>query len=96
MTKIKETDKIVLICAPKKSGNTVGIDAFCVKCDCDIWISDSTINSVKQQHPGIDLLVNKPDAYCIDCGKEHLRKIKNPEVIPLTEEQINEIKLARK
>lgn len=95
MKDIKKDDSIVLICAPKNSGNTIGIEAFCVKCDCSIWISDSTINSVKDQYQDVDLLVNKPKAFCIKCGMAHLKTVEHKEVIPLSKTQIEEITLAR-
>ena len=70
---------------------TKGIEAFCNKCDHKVWISDSTIASIKQQNPELNLEETTPGVLCVECGMKELEGMKEPKVIALTELQKKEL-----
>ena len=66
----KEKDDIICICTPAGRDNyTVGISVPCVgTCGRNVWLSDSTIATIKQKHPNVNLEENPPKPVCIECG----------------------------
>ena len=84
-------DEIIAICSNENSGNTIGIWAHCRKCDTDVWLSDSTIESIKTNYPDTDILENPPVLLCIGCGLEHIKDSKSQVITKPTEKQLAEI-----
>lgn len=82
---------IIAICSPENFHATVGIEVVCLKCDIPVWLSDSTIESIKEGHPGVDLIKTPPVVLCIECGMEHIKNSGNTSFFAPTEKQINEI-----
>lgn len=64
--------------------NTVGIEAHCGKCDCKVHLSDTTIRALKQ-HEGHPVIL-----ICEDHWEAELEG--NINLVPLNQEQIEEIK----
>lgn len=85
-------DDIIVICGESKI--TLGIDVICIDCKKPLWMSDSSINSVKQNNPGMDLEKHPPTVLCMDCGTKRMEQNSNEErVIALpTPEQVKELK----
>jgi hypothetical protein len=88
----KEEDEIIAICSNVNSGNTIGIYVPCRKCGVDAWLSDSTIDSIKLNHPEINIVENPPVVLCIACGIAHMNNSKSSVIIPPSKKQLEEIK----
>ncbi len=57
------------ICSFRSHKNaTVGIEAFCTDCTSEIWLSDSTMQSLKDKFPENDFIKYPPKLFCIPCG----------------------------
>ena len=90
----KKYDEVIVICGESKV--TIGINVICVDCGKPLWMSDSSMNSVKLNNPGVDLEKHPPTVLCIDCGNKKIEKEKDADiekiVAPLTNEQLDEFK----
>jgi len=83
-------DDIVIVCSPTNHGLWNTIQANCRICNETIYLSDSSIESVKQQQPEVDLEKNPPILVCLSCGIHQLEK-EDVTIMPLTEGQIKEL-----
>lgn len=77
-------EEIILICSSENTGCTAGRWNKCSNCKNDVWVSDSSINALKGQQPDKIL--------CFDCGMVKYRNENELNILPLTAEQIREIK----
>lgn len=84
-------NEILAICSTSNSGNTNGIDAACRDCDTQVWLSDSTMKSIRLSFPGVDLEKHPPIVLCLICGMKRMKDNNDITLIPPTEEQIKEI-----
>lgn len=84
-------DEILAICSTENTGNTIGIDAHCINCDTKVWLSDSTIKSIKSSFPDVDLKVHPPTILCMLCGMKRIKDTKDVNIMPPTDEQVKEI-----
>ena len=81
----KENDNVIIICGPVDRNATEGQKTKCAKCNDDIWMSNSSISSVKMHSE------SPPIILCIPCGMGKIKKEKNVEVMPISDEQWTEI-----
>ncbi len=87
-------DSIMAICTERSSKNppaTVGIWVPCMGCQKDVWLSDSTIKSMKEQHPNIDLVKNPPEPFCMTCGLKKIAEMEEPAFMKPGKAQTEEI-----
>jgi hypothetical protein len=89
----KEKDDIICICSIENTGHTIGVRVPCRGDDCKntVWLSDSTINTIKQQNPGINLSENPPSPVCMECGLKIMSKSKDFKMSPMSSEQAKEL-----
>ena len=85
-------DDLIIICSKKNDAQTIGVPATCRKCGTPIWISDTTIDSIKQNHPNINISENPPVALCIECGLKQMDSMEAPVITPLTDLQLEELR----
>jgi hypothetical protein len=81
-------EEVAVICSPKSdriAPETVGIWAYCVKCSCEVWLSDTSTQAVKEVNPEAKIM-----PHCISCGTELLNG--EHKIIPPSEGQLKEIK----
>jgi hypothetical protein len=92
----KEKDTIICICSTDNTVHTVGVRVPCRGDECKntVWLSDSTINTIKQGHPGINLEENPPSPVCIECGIKIMEKSKDFSISPMSKEQAYELSKA--
>lgn len=64
--------------------NTIGITAYCGKCNCEVHLSDTTIAALKKVPDHKVILV------CEDHWEEEIKE-NDPIFVPLTKEQLVEI-----
>ena len=90
----EEKDEIIAICSTENTGNTRGMWVPCRgACRRTVWLSDSTINAMKESNPQINLEINPPIVLCIECGLPQLKKDGSaPILVPPTAEQLEELK----
>jgi hypothetical protein len=82
-------DEIIVICSENNHNSTVGVQVYCRKCQTKIWLSDSTIKSIRLNHPQIDIEKTPPITLCIKCGTERIDD--DTVFVPITDEQMAEI-----
>jgi hypothetical protein len=89
----EEKDDIVCICSSDNTVHTIGVRVPCRGDNCKntVWLSDSTIKTIKQQHPGIDLEKNPPSPVCLDCGLKIMRNSKDFKMAPMSVQQAAEL-----
>lgn len=89
----QKPNKAVAVCmrtAPGKRQFNTGMEVPCTKCTHLVWLSDSTIGSMKENHPHID--PNKDlQVMCMECAMEEMRKMEDPSFVPPTQTQLNEL-----
>lgn len=93
MEKKKEIDSVMTICSSRTDEHppvTVGIWVPCTGCKADVWLSDTSVSSIKQQHPHI-VDANGILPYCFTCGFAEIEKMKDPQFLQPTSEQVDEI-----
>ncbi len=89
----EDKDEIIAICNTANENLTIGISVPCRKCGTAAWLSDSTIESIKESHPGVDIVENPPIVLCLTCGIEHMNNSANdPVIIPPSKKQLEELK----
>jgi hypothetical protein len=92
----KEIDEIIAICSLRNEGHTVGISVPCRGCGKTVWLSDSTINSIKANQPEVDLVKTPPVPLCIYCGIKRMEESESKSnetiLMPISDEQITELK----
>jgi hypothetical protein len=95
---MKEKDKpekMMAVCSRQNSGGTKGIRVPCTgTCGETVWLSDSTVNLVKQQYPDADLEKNPIQPMCIECAMPTLKANKDMEYAKPSDEQMDELKKA--
>lgn len=84
-------DDVIIICSTQNTAHTKGIRAFCTKCNASVWLSDSSIKSVKSKDPNLDLEKDPPHLLCETCGLPVLMGAKDLEIMNMTLEQKTEI-----
>lgn len=93
MSQKNEPNKAVAICmktAPGKKQFNEGMEVPCNKCTHLVWLSDSTISAMKQNHPQLD--PNKDlEVMCMECAMEAMRQLEDPKFVPPTQTQLNEL-----
>lgn len=89
-------EKTIVICGQDNYTGADSIDVNCRKCNLAVILSDSTIRSLKQNKPDLDIVKDPPIVLCIECGMTYIEEQKNGgeeiKVIPLSAEQIEEFK----
>lgn len=89
-------DKTVVLCGADNYTGADSIDVNCRKCNAAVILSDSTIRSLKQNDPELDLDKDPPIVLCVECGLEYINKSKAEgeelNIVPLTEEQLREFR----
>lgn len=90
---MSEEKDIICICSTENTEYTIGVRIPCRGDGCKhtVWLSDSTINTIKQKNPGIDLIKNPPSPVCMDCGLKIMRNAKDFTMMPMSEEQAMEL-----
>ncbi len=80
------------ICSFKSDRNaTVGIAAFCTDCTTEIWLSDTTMQSLKEKFPENDLVKYPPKLFCIPCGMKQMDTDKEIKLMETTDIQKAEL-----
>lgn len=88
-----EADDILIVCSDEN--NLLNhLDVQCRDCQKDVTLSDSTIQSIKLQHPDIDLVACPPTLVCLEC---FFKSYYDPDKIqPLSQTQADDILSLRK
>ena len=89
---MEDKDEIIAVCSTERYGHTVGKWVPCKGCNKNVWLSDSTLNSIRIQYPSLDMEKNPPAPTCIDCGLPTVLQMQDPKFINITPEQMEEIK----
>lgn len=85
--KLKDSDKIMVVCADQSRYGVPGSWADCEICGDRVYLSDSSLRSVELNGYKKESVV----LYCIECAVPKLGGIQ--EFIPPTEEQKREVRL---
>ncbi len=92
---MEKNEEILCICSTESTGLVEGIWVTCRICEADIWLSDSTIASIKKSLPHVNLIEHPPTPVCITCGLKRMNEKKEEiKIMPPTNEQLVEIKKA--
>lgn len=86
-----EEEQTLIVCGPWSPGAPEGQDVECTECKTKLYLCDSSLRSVRQNSGkspdelGIVIL-------CLDCAIVLLNERADTQILPPTEEQIEEIK----
>lgn len=95
---MKETKIPVAVCFPytEKESKTKGKGVNCVKCNLDVWLSDSTVSRMKETFTEIDFEKIPPMIICFKCAAMAMQELEDSEtkveVMPPTAAQLQELK----
>lgn len=89
---MKDDGEIIIICMRLSKdhpvGYTLGIQAACRNCQADVWLSDTSMQALREQLPEIDFNNKIPVVKCIECS---VKIKKDLNFLPPAKVQISEM-----